>query len=230
MRRVIAGVLAAAWLLVACGGGGDDEPAAQAPTTVTTAAAGCPALAGAAGTTDATNAAGDFDGDARPDRLLAYRVSAGGPWRIRAELAAGGGAEADLPATAEAVKAVGGARLDVGPADAAFAVVGRGATGVNIGIFVLRGCRLERVTSGGRAAEFPVGSTSTSRTGLACQALGIVAYQATTTDGRFYQASTVSYLLSGLVADEVHRANMSLPADDPALPSYGALSCGSLRL
>ena len=226
--RGVAAVVVALGVLAGCSGDAD-PPASQPATTATTTAAGCPPLP-TAGTLDLTTASGDFDGDARPDRLVAYRVDAGGPWRLRADLAAGGGAEADLPATAEGVKAVGGARLDVGPDDAAFAVVGRGPAGVNLGLFVLRSCRLERVTVAGRPAEFPVGTAGAARSGVACQVPGLVAFQAASTDGRLYQASSVAYLLVGTFLDEANRSTSTLGADDPGLATYGRFSCGTLRL
>ena len=228
MRAIGAAVLATA-LLAGCSDGGDDAPADPTPTTVTTVAPGCPPLP-APGASDATTAAGDFDGDGRPDRMLTYRAGPGGPWRVRAELVAGGGAEAELPATAEGVRAVGGAAVDVGPSQAGFAVVGRGSTGVNLGLFVLRSCRLERVTVGGRPAEFPVGVGAAARAGLACQVPGVVAYEATSTDGRFYRASSVGYLLVGVLLDEANRSTSTLGADDPDLARYGTFSCGPLRL
>ncbi|MDQ3897277.1 MAG: hypothetical protein M3326_08580, partial [Actinomycetota bacterium] len=141
-----------------------------------------------------------------------------------------GGSEAELPASAEGVRAVGGAHLDVGPSEAAFAVVGRGAAGDNLGLFVLRACRLERVTLAGRPAEFPVGTGAGARSGLACQVPGLVAYQATSTDGRFFQASSVGYLLVGVILDEANRSTATIGADDAALGRYGAFSCGPLRL
>jgi hypothetical protein len=224
-------VVAAFTLLAGCNGDGEDSaPTTRTATTPSTPPAGCPALANAAATVDASTGAGDFDGDGRPDRLVTGRSSAGGPWRVRMELAAGGGGEAELPAAAEAVRAIGGARLDVGPAEAAFAVVGANAAGVNLGLFVLRSCKVERVTLAGNPAEFPVRASAGARSGLGCQVPGLVAYEATTTDGRFYQARTVSYLLVGGILDEAHRATSTLGADDPALKPYSAFSCGTLRL
>ena len=229
MRALVAAV-AAVCLLSGCNGGDDDAPSgAPAPASSTAAAAGCPPL-GPAGSTDATTAGGDFDGDGRPDRLLNYRVGPGGAWRVRTELAAGGGAEVDLPATSEGVKAVGGASLDVGPAQAAFAVVGQSAAGTGLGLFVLQSCRLQRVTVGGRPAEFAVRSGGLARAGLTCQVPGLVAHEATSADGRFFQVSTVSYLLVGVILDEANRSSTTLGADDPALARYGAFSCGPLRL
>jgi len=72
--------------------------------------------------------------------------------------------------------------------------------------------------------------TGSSSTGLACQVPGLVAYEATSGDGRFYQARTVSYLLVGVIVDEVHRSTSTLGADDPALRPYGNFTCGSLKL
>jgi hypothetical protein len=228
MRAIAAAFLAVA-LFAGCSSGDSGDPTAAAHgATTTTAPAACGALPGPAPTVDATSAAGDFDGDGRPDRLVTARATAGGPWRVRMELAAGGGAEAELPATAEGVKAVGGSTVDVGPAQAAFAVVGRNAVGSNMGLFVLRSCRVERVTLAGRPAEFPIATGATARTGLACQVPGLVVYQATTTDGRFYQAATTTYLLVGVIVDEVHRAASMLGADDAALAPYGRFTCGAL--
>jgi hypothetical protein len=230
MKAIAAALLAVA-LLGGCSSGGDDtDQAAPTPAAPTTTALGCGALAGAAPTVDATNAPGDFDGDGRPDRLVTGRLAAGGVWRVRMELAAGGGAEAELPATADGVKAIGASTVDVGPSQAAFAVVARNAAGANVGLFVLRSCKVERVTMAGKPAEFAVGTGATARTGLACQVPGLVAYQATTTDGRFYQAATVSYLLLGANLDEVHRAASTLGADDPGLVPYGRFTCGALSI
>ena len=235
MRRHVAAAAAGLCLLVsssACSGGEDGPQASPGPTTQTTEMSGCPTLPTAAEATDpaATDAPGDFDGDASVDRLVAYRTAAGGPWRIRVELARGGGAEAELPATAEGVKAVGGYRLDVGPSEAAFAVVGGGPAGVNLGLFVLRGCRLERVTLDGAPAELPVGSAPTGRSGLACQAPGLVAFHAPATDGPFVQGSSVAYLLVGEVLDEANRSTATLGAEDPQLGRYGTFTCGALSL
>lgn len=231
MRRVVV-VLMTIGLLAGCSSSGEDagDPTARPGSTTTTAVAPCPAAPAATATTEPTSAAGDFDGDGRPDRLLTGRVGPGGPWRIRMELASGGGAEADVPAAADSVKAIGGAQVDVGTAQVAFAAVASNPAGVNVGLFVLRSCRIERVTLGGQPAEFPVRTSAGARAGLACQVPGLVAYEATSTDGRFYQARTVSYLLVGGIVDEVHRATSTLGADDPDLAPYGAFTCGPLKL
>jgi len=228
--KALAVALLAVALLGACGGGKGEKPAAAPAPTTTTVAAGCPALPAGPAAFEATNAAGDFDGDGRQDRLVTARAAAGGAWKVRMELAAGGGAEAELPASAQGVKAVGGTALDVTPGQAAFAVVGQGAGGPNVGLFVLQACKLQRVTLAGQPAEFPVGTSAGGRTGVACQVPGLVVYQATTDDGRFYQGSTVTYLLVGTLLDEVHRARFTLGADDPALTPYGRLTCGTLAL
>jgi hypothetical protein len=229
--RALATAAVAMVLLAGCSGGGDgdDNPVAEPATTVTTAAGGCPSLP-PPGTTDASSAAGDFDGDGRPDRLLAYRVSPSGAWRVRAELAAGGGGEAELPGTAEGVRAVGGAVVDVGPAQAGFAVVGRGTPGDLVGLFVLRSCRLEQVTLAGRPAQLPVGTGGPARFGLACQVPGLVAYSALPIEGGFYRAQSIGYLLVGVILDEANRSTSTLGADDAELARYGTFSCGPLRL
>jgi hypothetical protein len=158
-------------------------------------------------------------------------VGSAAAWHLRAELDGAGAVETELPAGAQGVKAVGGARLDVGPADAAFAVVGADpAGGVDVGLFVLRSCRLERVTMGGAPAELPVRVAANARSGLACQVPGLVVYTATSTDGVGYVASSVSYLLVGNLLDEAHRSTSTLPANDPGLAAFGAFSCGVLRL
>lgn len=230
MRRVVALVLAFGLFAGCSSGGGGDDASPDEPAVPPTTVAACPTLAAATATTATTTAAGDFDGDGRADRLVTGRVGAAGAWRVRMELAAGGGAETELAAGAEGVKAVGGALVDVGPSQVAFAVVGSGAAGVNVGLFVLRQCRVERVTLGGQPAEFPVRTSAGARAGLACQVPGLVAYEATTTDGRFYQARTVSYLLLGGIVDEVHRSMSMVGADDAALAPYGTFTCGSLKL
>lgn len=230
MRGLAVGALALV-LLAGCGGGkkaaAPDEPG---PSTTIAAVACAPATPIPAGATDTVSGPGDFDGDGRPDRVITYRVASAGTWHVRAELGAGGATEVELPAAATGVKALGGARLDVGPSEAALAVVGTNAAGVNIGLFVVRSCKMERVTVGGTPAEFPVRASVGARAGLACQAAGLVTYSATSTDGQTYQASTVSYLLLGTLLDEVHRNLSPLGATDPALVQYGAFSCGTLKL
>ena len=229
MKGIAAAVLAVG-LLTACSSGKGDKPAAAPALTTTTTSAPCPALASPAPSVQATTAAGDFDGDGRQDRLVTGRMAADGPWKVRMELAAGGGAEADLPAAAQGVKAVGGTALDVTPGQAAFAVVGQGPGGPNVGLFVLQACKVVRVTLAGQPAEFPIGTSAAARTGVACQVPGVVVYQATSDDGHVYQGSTVTYLLVGTLLDEVHRARFTLGADDPALTPYGRLTCGTLSL
>jgi hypothetical protein len=86
------------------------------------------------------------------------------------------------------------------------------------------------VTLAGQPAELAVRNGAAARAGVGCQVPGLVAYEATTTDGRFFQARTVSYLLVGVILDEVHRATSTLGADDPALAPYGSFTCGSLKL
>lgn len=232
MRVGAATTLALALLFGGCSGGSDSQTSAPAVSTTAVPVAACPAAAVAmpSTATDVTSGPGDFDGDGRADRLSTYRVGGEGAWRLRVELIAGGSAEVELPAAQVGVKALGGARLDVGTAEAAMAVVGSGAAGSNVGLFVLRSCRLERVTVGGTPAEFPVGSTATTKSGVTCQVPGLVIYSATTTDGARWQASSVSYLLLGTLLDEAHRATMALGSSDAALPAFGAFSCGSLRL
>lgn len=217
-------------LLTGCGGGSSKEKAAPATTTTSAPVACPPGSAVPPGATDTTTANGDFDGDGKGDTLKTYRVASAGTWHVRVDLASGGSSEAELPATATGVKAVGGAALDVGTGEAAFVVVGAGPDGANVGLFALRSCQLERATVAGAPGEFPVGTSANSRSGLACEVPGLVAYKATTTDGRSYQASTVSYLLVGSVLDEVHRAASTLLAGDAQLPAYGTFACGTLKL
>lgn len=231
MRGVAIGVLALA-LLAGCSSGGGDQNAAEPPSTTAAPVAACPAgPAAPSGATDTTTAPGDFDGDGKPDKLSTYRVASAGTWHVRVELASGGSTEAELPATAQGVKAVGGAKLDVGTGDAAFVVVGTNAGATNLGLFALASCKLTRVTlAGGVPAEFPVRSTPTARSGLTCQVPGLVAYSATSPDGQAYAASSISYLLVGTLLDEAHRATQPVAASDPALAGFGAFTCGSLKL
>ena len=218
-------------LLAGCnGGGGDDSAEPLGSTTTAPPVAGCPATALPPTATDSNTVGGEFDGDGRPDRLQTYRVGPAGAWRARVELGAGGAVEAELPAGAGGVRPVGGARLDPTPAETALAVVASEPAGPTIGLFVVRSCRLERVTAGGRPAEFPIRSAGAARSGLACQAPGLVAYQAISADGRSFQATAVGYLLIGNVLDEANRSSSTLGPDDPLLPRHGAFSCGGLRL
>lgn len=231
MRGVAVGAVALL-LLAGCSSGGGTNADPEPPPSTTAPVAACPAgPAAAAGATDTTNAAGDFDGDGKPDQLSTYRIASAGTWHLRVDLATGGSSEVELPATAQGVKAVGGAKLDVGAGDAAFAVVGTNGGLPSLGLFVLQSCKLVRATlAGGALAEFPVGTTATAKSGLACQVPGLVVYSATTPNGQAFAASSVSYLLVGTLLDEAHRSTTPLAATDPTLSAFGAFSCGSLKL
>lgn len=230
MRGIAVGAVALVLLAGCSSGGGKASSNVDTTTTAAPVAACAAGPAVPAGVTDINSGPGDFDGDGRPDRLSTYRLAGAGAWRVRVELLAGGSAEIELPATAAGVKALGGAPLDVGPSQAALAVVGSDPAGVTVGLFVLRNCKLDRVTLAGAPAEFPVRTGATARNGLACQAAGLVAYSATTTNGQTYAAASVSYLLEGALLDEVHRNTVQLGATDQALAAYGALTCGTLKL
>jgi len=227
-RAVVPAV--ALMVLSGCSGDGEEGAAEPASSTTPPPAAGCPPVPLPTAATDSTIVGGDFDGDGRPDRFQTYRTATAGPWRVRVDLAAGGATETELPATAEAVRALGGARLDTGASETALAVVGSDEAGADVGLFVVRSCRLERVTVAGAPARFPVRTSGGARAGLACQPPGLVAYQATTTDGRFFQASSVAYLLVGGALDEANRSTSTIGADDAVFPRYGAFSCAGLRL
>lgn len=220
-------------LLVACGSSGGKGGAAPGSTSSTTVVA-CTAAA-ASGVPDAgrsalATATGDFDGDGRPDRLLTYRGGDGGPWHVRVELGAGGSDDLTLAGSPEGVRALGGVHLDVGPGEAALAVVGTGAAGVTVGLFVVQQCRLARVSLNGAPAEFAVRSSAAGRDGLVCQPPGLVAYSATTSDGQTYRGTSVAYLLLGAALDETHRATQTLLPGDPDLARYGAFACGTVKL
>jgi len=233
MRPVRSAVAVLLVVLAGCGGSGTTKVAAPPIASSTTIASlGCGAGPFvAASSTDMTTGRGDFDGDGRPDVLSTYRVGGAGTWHVRVELAAGGAVETELPATATGVRAIGGSSLDPQKGDAAFVVVGTGNGGSNIGLFVLKACTLTRATlAGGALAEFPVQVGALARTGVTCQVPGLVIYSAVSTDGQFYTASSVSYLLIGPLLDEAHRNMMSLPASDPSLTAFGSFTCGGLKL
>ena len=231
MRGWALGVVAMV-LLVGCSSGGSKAAAPPPTSTTPTTAVACPAGSPApTGLTDSTTAPGDFDGDGKPDKLTTYRVASAGAWHVRVDLASGGASEVELPATATGVKAVGASALDVGTGDAAFVVVNVNNGTPSLGLFVLSSCKLARATLAGSAlAEFPVQTGAMVRAGVACQVPGLVVYSATSTDGQTFAASSVSYLLVGTLLDEAHRTMTPLAANDPTLATFGAFTCGSLKL
>ncbi|MDQ6726983.1 MAG: hypothetical protein M3066_12575 [Actinomycetota bacterium] len=239
--------------MLACGGGGTTTVGSGATTTTTavpvtttaavttttratgatTTVAGCAAGALPAGATDVTSAAGNFDGDGKPDTLQAYKTA--GVWHLRTQLTAGGNTDAALPevAATETVKALGGFNIDANLVDEAFATVGSGAYTTLVGIWQAAGCTLTRLTIKAERATFPVGASVRNRAGLRCVAgTAVQGLEAqSNADGTVFTGSIGNY---DVVGTALVLANSSPPqtfgASDPAGLAYGQLTCGSLKL
>lgn len=235
----------------ACGGGGTSTPTV-APSTSTTAPATTTSAAAVVTTTrpisttttsaclstpmptnaaGVTTAAGNFDGDGRPDVLKAYQAA--GAWHLRTELSAGGAVDVAVPdvGTGESVKAIGGFNLDSG-VDEAFATVGSGAYTTHVGIWKMGSCQLTRLTVDGQPSTFPVGASVRNQVGVRCVAgTAVQVFQSQSSDGITYTGTIANY---DVVGNTLVLANTSPPQvltnDDPALRPYSAFTCGSLSL
>lgn len=198
-----------------------------------------PAPATAADAASQVAAAGDVDGDGRADQLTTYRSGPGQhsqSWRLRAELANGGGAEVVLTdvAGAAAVSVLGAAPL-TGPGRPGgaeiFVSLGRAGGTSTIGLFALVGCELVRLGQNGGPAVFPVGAVAGYRVGLICEdgspegrLVGLSANGA----GDSWKLSRVRYRREGasLAVAQVTNANVTQAELDAEL----ARGCDGLHL
>ncbi len=206
-------------------------PTSTAAITSTTVA--CALAPIAASANSVTSKPGDFDGNGAADTLRAYQL--GAEWRLRVELAGGGGADIAVPGVApvSALKALGGYNIDANLRDEAFAVVGSGASTAIIGLWTFANCQLTRVTVGSQPAEFPVGATVQNQSGLSCvQGTAIQALKAQLApSGTMFNVQRMVYDLVGntLVLGNTPPLAALAPGD-PNLAPYSRFACGSLTL
>ena len=259
-NRLAMALLAAGFVLTACNSGGGTNGAS--PTTVATTSSGsaptstarptstAPPPAGASATTTAgacpvapmttgaalvTSASGDFDGNGIADTLRAYRVV--DTWRLRVELAGGGGADvavavADGVTGPRGVQALGGFNIDRNRGDEAFATTGGGASTDLVGVWTFANCQLTRLTVNGQPSEFPVGASLRNYSGLTCVAgSGLQVLSASSDDAlRTFTLQRTDYAASGTALVAGSSSSSTLPAGDPGLSSASRFTCGTLAL
>lgn len=199
MRRVQenarAGLVVLALLLAACTGDDsaapssttaavstvstDQPPEATAPSSTTVPQPACRDLAPLPdAASDPTTREADVDADSRPDSVTTYAATATpgpGDWRVRVELARGGGAEVTLPEDPAPgrVQVLGTAELGPSGAEAGGPVVfvwtSSGASARGIMLFRMRGCELAPVTrAAGGEASLLVGGSAAHQEGIRC--------------------------------------------------------------
>ncbi|MFQ5556427.1 MAG: hypothetical protein ACE5GB_02810 [Acidimicrobiales bacterium] len=119
-------------------------------------------------------AGGDVDGDGAIDTLHAYSVgdpNQPGSWWLQVSFASGGGTTLqilDPGATLSGVRPFDGFDINASGKDEFFAVVGAGASTVQLGLFEVAGCGLRRITLDGLPSVFPVGASVNFVSGIEC--------------------------------------------------------------
>ncbi len=242
MRRAYLLVPLLAVLVVACSR--DDEPSTATTTqrpvssTTTTAEPACPEADLPTNTAALSEAGGDVDGDGRADVLSTYLVD-DAEWHLHVELARGGGADVALDAFAsEAVTVLGGADVDGDGADEIWARTGAGASATILGLARFANCTLTQVTFiGGRPAEFAIGGSVGTASGLACEVdddvevvpdAHLTAFTATNSGDDQYEIEATGYTLDGAVLVRTGTETTSVSSRDPAFRRATGFGCGSL--
>ena len=198
--------------------------------------------------TNATSAAGDFDGNGHPDTLWVWGLGMG--WTAHIETDGGFGADIALPPTPLA-RAIGGYDINRDGVDEAFVQVGSGAHAAIVGLYTLYepegspatglSCGMDEIASveTGLRAEFAVGASVTNANGLACLANGTLReYRQTTVDGItfFQERYDYPYLPGFGTADPIlgtsaaSALTLIWPTDQAAIEQASQLDCGSLEL
>src|SRR5581483_2744370 len=182
--------------------------------TVPPSTGGCPSP-GAPGTLQVSTATGDADGDGTRDTVTVFGTGTAddpAPYRVRVALGV----------------AIGLVVVQVGS----------GASAGVVGMFVLDGCDLARVTAPGSQApaKFAIGGTVTSLSGLRCEPVSgkggarLEVLNATSDDGVTYTTSEQSLRVEqhAFVADGPP-ATGTLQATDAALQSFAILACPGVQ-
>jgi hypothetical protein len=244
LRRAaaIAGLALLAAAPAGCGDGDDDRDGDDAASTTsssaapstetngptTTAAPRCP-LDPLGDVDGASSADADVDGDGEPDTATAY-LAPGAEWRVRVDLAPGGGAERAVAGAGidDAVAVIGGADVDGDGADELWVQVGSGAAASILGLFRLEGCRLEPVLLDGEPARLPVGASVVNTSGVECRQGAIYVLSGTSADGEAYDVTEERHELRGA---ELVRAGTTTAIVEAGSPDFQRLStfrCGGL--
>lgn len=206
------------------------------PTTTTTAA--CGEIFAGAGNPDQVDATADVDGDGEPDQLHSFGAEEGEPrFTLQVVLAAGGGASLDLEGDGVTTVAVlGGADVDGDGGDEIWARVGAGASATIVGLFRFEDCTLAPVTfAAGGNAEFPVGGSVGTTSGLECNSLvdpesDLTVYGASNVAEGEYEVTATKYRLDAGVLTESSSGPEVGSVQDPDFERIARFHCGDLAL
>ena len=243
MRHPILTLAAVAVLAAACGGQNDqasvtttNHPAVTSSTTSTTTAPACDTAPDPAGGISQSTSDADVDGDGRADEVRLFLVG-DSEWHLHVTLAATGTADVTLTVLgSESVAVLGGADVDGDGADEIWASIGAGASATIIGLARFADCALTQVTfAGGRPAEFPIGGSVGTASGLECvtddpSGVDVIAYTASNTRDDRYEVKGTDFTLEGdvLVRQSTHTTSVS--NNDPAFQRATGFACGSVAL
>ncbi|MEX2294033.1 MAG: hypothetical protein WD691_09630 [Acidimicrobiales bacterium] len=233
-------ILAALAILVGGCGGGDGESVtttSQAPPTTSTSttalASACDTAAKPSGAASQSKFDADVDGDGRADEVRLLLVG-DSDWHLHVTLAAVGTADVALAVLgSEAVSILGGADVDGDGAQEIWARTGAGASATIIGLVRFADCSLTQVTfSNGNPAEFPIGGSVGTASGLECAAGAdhpdLTAYTATSSGDDQYDVEATAYALEDSVLTRIGTTTSRVSNRDPAFMRATSFACGSL--
>ncbi len=173
---------------------------------------------------------GDFDGDGAPDQMQTYKAATD-TWRMRITFADGGGADATIAGAEDFAppRPIGGFDIDSDGAEEVFITIGTGASTVLVGFFDVVDCVAMRVTTGGSAAEFPVGASIGSVAGVACPGDGSIHRNfAQFVAADVYEGGFEPFVLEGSVLTAFPGDGAGFTADEAF--ALAILDCGGLTL
>jgi hypothetical protein len=225
--RIVAGGIAAA-VLAGC--------STQTSTTATTPATTPPA----ASPTPSWQAAGDVDGDGRPDRVRLVYLGGYGPdnWELDVDMTTLGQqtvrftGDPVLPGNIDAPTIAGSADAELDGHAAIFVKVSSGASTQFWTIFKLVGRQIRQVTSQGQPVRLAVNGTLTHQAGFRCDGAQFVTVSEGTepTGDTSWRYERDTYTWSGaelvLVSKRTGQVTSARPGDPPA--AYNGVSCGEL--
>lgn len=242
MSRLVAAVGLAAVLMLACGSDdGDDAPSAAgrdatattSATTTTlhrtpasTAPGACPAAPVPAEATEVSVAAGDFDGDGRPDEVRTYRHI--GDYYVQIGLAAGGGDTLRVrPDLQAGLAPIGGFDVDGDGDDEAWVRVSAGGPVRVVGLLAFDACTLAEISVDGAPARFAINRTFLGGSGVECAAAGgagITVFEGSSDDGANFSVQRRTLRLDGAALVQVAQDTSTVDAGTAQF----SFNCGSL--
>lgn len=157
----------------------------------------------------------DPDGNGVEDRLVGY--AADGWAHLRVEFEGGGSIDVAVEEFSGrlATEPIGGHDLDGDGDEELFSTVGWGAYTFVVGVWIVDGCDLVRVTLDDAPASFPVGASVANVSGLRCPDVGgLEEITASSPDGETFEGEVVRYALEGSVLVPTDSARITLDGDE----------------